>query len=181
MDELRDLFRRAEAPLQAIIEAVPTERWDAPSPCEGWTARDVVAHLIDAQRQFLSDRGFELPLAPSLAEPAAAWLEHLAAVEPLLADPGAMGLEYDGHFGRTTVGDTLLRFYVFDMVAHRWDIATAAGLETHFTDEELEQLDSGMDGFGAALYMPGVAKAGVEAPAGASREQRVLARLGRAA
>ena len=75
----------------------------------------------------------------------------------------------------------MLRFYVFDMVAHRWDLATATDVETHFSDAELDQLDQGMDGFGEALYMPGVAKSGVEAPADATREQRVLARLGRAA
>ena len=38
-----------------------------------------------------------------------------------------------------------------------------------------------MDGFGEALYMPGVDKGGVEPPEGASRQQRVLARLGRSA
>src|SRR5688500_10919883 len=28
---------------EALIAAVPPHRWDQPSPCEGWTARDVVA------------------------------------------------------------------------------------------------------------------------------------------
>ena len=61
------------------------------------------------------------------------------------------------------------------------EIAVATGQETHFSEAEMDQLETGMDGFGDALYLPGVAKPGVEAPAGASRQDRVLARMGRAA
>ena len=50
-----------------------------------------------------------------------------------------------------------------------------------FTEAELDRVESGADGFGEAVYGEGVCRPGVEAPAGASREVRVLARLGRVA
>ncbi len=28
------------------VQATPTDRWSSPSPCEGWVARDVVAHAV---------------------------------------------------------------------------------------------------------------------------------------
>lgn len=182
MTKLIDSFRLAEAPLRSVIEDVPAERWSSPSPCDGWAAVDVLRHLIESQHDFLSGKGVDLPAPASIDDdPAGAWKSHSAAFEAVVSDDEAMAIAYDGHFGPTTVGDTVRDIFVFDMVAHRWDIATAAGMETQFTEAELDQMEAGMSTFGDALYMPGVAKAGVEAPDGASRQQIVLARLGRAA
>lgn len=83
------------------------------------------------------------------------------------------------HTGVGTIGDTLERFYVFDMVVHRWDVARAAGADDDFTARELEQLEAGITSFGEAIHMEGICKGGVEAPAGADRPTRVLATLGR--
>jgi uncharacterized protein (TIGR03086 family) len=152
MDALIEQFRSAEAPLRQVIEAVPADRWDSQSPCDEWSAREVVGHLIDAQRQHLLRHGSTLPDPPDVgADPATAWREHVAAVEPLISDDSVMATGFDGHFGPTTVGETLQRFYLFDMVAHRWDLATATGQETSFTDAEMDQMETGMDGFGEAL------------------------------
>jgi hypothetical protein len=62
---------------------------------------------------------------------------------------------------------------------HRWDIATATGQDAPLTDDELDRIEQDADGFGDAIYMEGVCKSGVEAPDGADRQTRVLARLGR--
>jgi uncharacterized protein (TIGR03086 family) len=173
-------YRAADGPLTAVVGSLSADDWAAPSPCEGWAARDVLAHLIDAQRSFLTDHGATLGPAPDVAaDPAAAWASHRDEVLALLADPAVAATAFDGHFGPTTVGETLVRFYVFDMVAHRWDIATAAGRDERFTEAELDQLETGIAGFGPAVHMEGVCKPGVEAPEGADRQSRVLATLGR--
>ena len=80
----------------------------------------------------------------------------------------------------TTVGETLLRFYGFDMIAHRWDIAAAAGLDHRFTEDELTEMESAADGFGDALYADGICER-LDTPAGADRQTALLARLGRRA
>jgi uncharacterized protein (TIGR03086 family) len=175
-------YDAAHRSLTAVLEAVPARAWGAPSSCEGWTARDVVRHLVDAQRELFDRHGIDLGDAPDLdADPAAAWREHSGRVRDVLADDAVPAIAYDGHFGPTTLGATLVDFYVFDMVVHRWDVAQAAGLDAGLTDEELDRLDRGADGFGDALYMEGICKPGVSAPEGASREVVVLARLGRTA
>lgn len=175
-------FDAADRPLSALLDAVPADRWDAPSPCEGWTARDVVAHLIGAQRDFLTGKGIDLgPVPPVDGDPATAWRAHRDEIRPLLDDAARMGTPFDGHFGPTTIGATLERFYVFDMVAHRWDLARAVDGDDSFTEEELDMLETGIAGFGAAIHMDGVCKPGVEAPAGADRRTRILALLGRRA
>lgn len=175
-----DRFRTAAEPLTSVIDRVPADRWDAPSPCEGWTTRDVVRHIIETERQFLTSRDVALGDAPDVdADPAAAWRAHRAEVEGVIADESVTATAYDGHFGPTTVGETIERFYVFDLVAHRWDIATGAGIDDRFTDAELDQLEGGAASFGDALYMEGVSKPALDVPDGADRQTRVLATIGR--
>ncbi|MYR07845.1 TIGR03086 family protein [Gordonia sp. SID5947] len=164
-----------------VLDAVAPEQWAAPSPCDGWTARDVVGHVIETQRDFLARHDVDLGESPSLDDPAAAWRAHRTVVGDRLTDPAVGAKPFDGHFGPTTVGETLLRFYGFDMVAHRWDVASAAGRDLRFTDAELEMMETAAAGFGPALYGDGVCKSGVEVPADADRQTRVLAMLGRSA
>lgn len=175
-------FDRARRPLTAVIDAVPAGRWADPSPCEGWTARDVVRHLVETQRDLLLPHGVELGAAPAIDDdPAAAWREHAQRVAEAIADDAVPATTYDGFFGPTTLGATLEQYYVFDLLVHRWDIARAAGLDAGLSDDELDRIAAGADSFGDALYLDGVCKPGVEAGPDASREARVLATLGRSA
>lgn len=167
--------------MTAVIIGLDPGAWDKESPCEGWTARDVVAHIIDTQREFFSGRGFDPGDRPSLDDPAAAWREHNPRVARLLADESVPAMAFDGYFGPTTVGATFEQFYIWDLLVHRWDIAQAAGADTTFTDAELDRMEAGADSFGDAIYMDGVCKPGVAAPEGADRQARILARLGRRA
>lgn len=153
--------------------------WDNESPCEGWTARDVLAHVVDTERDFLTQQDVDLGEAPDLADPVGAWAEHDAAVRAALADPEVAGREFTGAFGPTTVGETMGRFYGFDLVVHRWDLAQANGRAERFSDAELDLLEQSIDGFGEHLYGAGICKPALEIDGGADRQQRVLARLGR--
>lgn len=175
-----DAYRAADGPLTGLVTSLSPTDWEAPSPCDGWAASDVLGHMIDAQRSFLSDRGVALGAAPDVtADPSAAWAAHRDEVLGLLGDPAVAEAGFDGHFGPTTIGETLVRFYVFDMVAHRWDIAHAAGRDERFSEAELDQLEAGIAGFGPALHADGVCRPGVEAPDDADRQTRILAHLGR--
>ncbi|MDQ3616013.1 MAG: TIGR03086 family metal-binding protein [Actinomycetota bacterium] len=180
MNTTTDLYRRADGPLTAVLDSLSADEWEKPSPCQQWSARDVVRHVVETERDFLAGHGLDLQPVPSTdSDPAAAWRQHATAVVEVLDDDAVTGREYDGHFGRTTIGDNFARFYVFDMIVHRWDIARAAGRDERFTDTEMEQLESGIGGFGDALYMEGICKRGVEAPDGADRQTALLAALGR--
>jgi uncharacterized protein (TIGR03086 family) len=175
-------YDAALQPLTAVVEALPAEAWTADSPCEGWTARDVLRHVVDSQRELLTGHGVDLGDPPDVdADPVRAWAAHAARVRDVLADDAVPALAYDGFFGPTTLGATLEQFYVWDMVVHRWDLARAAGLDAALTDAELDRLEAGADSFGEALYMEGICRPGVQPPADAGRDVRLLARLGRAA
>lgn len=168
---------RDRAQVTADLLATTTE-WERPTPCEGWTVRDLVEHLIVSQRDFLMARDLAIPTW-SLDDPQQAWAEHTQAVLGLLDDPSVGAREYDGHFGRTTIAATMASFYGWDLLVHRWDLARALGADDRFSERELDQIESALDGFGDALYGPGICAAPVEVAETESRQVRLLARLGR--
>ncbi|MEP7765562.1 maleylpyruvate isomerase family mycothiol-dependent enzyme [Sanguibacter sp. 25GB23B1] len=181
-------YEAANRPLTAVLDAVAAgapdagDAWSRPSPCEGWAARDVVRHLVETQRDFLARHDLDAGDAPDIdRDPAAAWTEHSRRVLDVLADPAVPATAFDGHFGPTTIGDTFSQFYVWDMIVHRWDVATAAGLDAGLTDAELDAIDSGAESFGEALHMDGICKPAVDVDPTADRATRALARLGRRA
>jgi uncharacterized protein (TIGR03086 family) len=175
-------YARLAAPFSAVVDRLVPADWDAASPCEGWCARDVLDHVVTTQRDFLAKHvhlGTAEPTGPGPGDPATTWHAHDAEVQRLLADPDVRDHAYDGVFGTTTVGRSLIDFYGFDLLVHRWDIAAAAGIDERLTDDELDVVDRSADGFGEHLYSDGVCKPALEPGASADRQERVLARLGR--
>ncbi len=182
MDTTLNKFNEARQPLEAVLDAVNDDQWSAQSPCEGWTARDVLDHIVATQRDFFNERGFDVGAAPDLdADPASAWRDHAQRVVKVLQDDASVTSEYEGYFGPTTVGGTFAQFYIWDMLVHRWDIATAAGLEAQLTNAELDAIDEGAQAFGENLYMEGICKPQVESARGSDRTTMVLGKLGRRA
>ena len=84
--------RQTAAHFSALVRG--TTDWSAPAPVDGWTARDVVRHLVDWLPAFLeSGAGVKLPAGPSVDDdPAGAWEAHAAAVQALLDDPASAGV-----------------------------------------------------------------------------------------
>ncbi|MBK8460122.1 MAG: TIGR03086 family protein [Micropruina sp.] len=174
-----DSYRDRSDRLGALLAVVPADRWDAPSPCVGWTARDVLDHVVTTQRQFMGQHGLDLGAAPDLVtDPASAWQQHAATVHAALCG-GLSEREYDGFFGPTTIGASIDAFYGFDLVVHRWDIARAAGLDTTWSDGEMDFAEAAADGFGEMLHAESVCGPAVPVPADARRQDRLLGRLGR--
>lgn len=175
--QITDFLARADR-FSAVVDAVPD--WDAPSPCDGWSALDVLDHVVDTQRDALVGRGLDVGHRP-VGDPAGVWSAHVSSLRTLLADDAVVGAEYDGYFGPTTLADTLALFYGFDLIVHRWDIGVATGQEVVLSDEEMSTAEQAADGFGDALHMDGICKSAVEVSADAPRQVRLLARLGRTA
>ncbi|CBH46481.1 TIGR03086 family protein [Rhodococcus hoagii] len=175
-----DLYRRLAAAFTDRVDAVPADRWDAASPCEGWTARDVLTHVVETQSHMVGVVGLSIPDGPSPAhDPAAAWRHTRDAVQAILDDPAKASLEYDGHFGRTDLAATMRTFYCFDLVVHGWDIARAAGLDETIPDVDLDLLDAVVAQLGDSLRMDGVCGPALDVPVDADRQTRILATLGR--
>lgn len=177
-DALR-IWRERAQPFTAVVMAAAD--WDAATPCAGWRARDIVAHIVSTEREFLETHQLVADERPTRMneDPAGQWAKHDALVAGLLADPDVATRKFAGYFGPSTIGETLAGFYGGDLLVHRWDLAVSQGLEAGLTEKELNDIDASMDGFGELAYAPGLFDRPVEVPSAAGLEQRVLARTGR--
>lgn len=169
-------FRDRARGFTAVVDAVAD--WDAFSPCTGWSARDVLEHVLSTQREFLAARGHTLRSGTE-SDPARAWAVHHGEVEALLADPAVAEQRYDSAFGPSTLGATLIDFYGFDLIVHRWDIARSQGLEERFTPQEITLIDVAVDSWGEHAYAPGIFAHALPVAPEADAQARVLARMGR--
>ncbi len=153
--------------------------FDAPSPCNGWTARDVVHHVVTTQADLLDRHGFGVPAVDVTDDPAAAWRTHTDHVVATLERPEVVEHRYDGMAGPTTIGDTITTYYGFDLLVHRWDLGAALDVPVAFTDDELDAIESSAAAFGDAIRMEGVCGPAIDVDPSAPRQVRVLGHLGR--
>lgn len=175
MSETADRYRQLAARFSYLVEAVPEEGWSQPSPCEGWSAGDVLDHVISSELGFLERFG----VAPEGDDPS--WAEVRDAMQDVLDDPGRADTAYDGFFGPTTFAETVDGFYSFDLLVHGWDIARAVGFDHHedMPEDLVERYFEVIRSRGEAVRGPGVFGPPLEVDDDAPLRTRFLAFLGR--
>lgn len=154
--------------------------WDAPSPCEGWAARDVVGHLVGWLPGLLeSSAGVVLdPVTPADRDPVAAWRERYAGVQALLTSPAAGRAVRSPHFAGT-LADMVDAFWTGDVFLHTWDLARASGQEPRLDEGLAERMLAGMRPMDAALRASGHYGPAVPVPDDAPVQDRLVAFTGR--
>jgi len=178
--EIADRYRRRAAAFTARVEAVPDDRWSSPTPCEGWTVAELVAHVAEAAGLFLALVDRQPPPAPSAADdPVGAWLASRDAIVDGLADPAVARLEYEGELGQATFEMAIDRFASTDLVLHTWDLSRAAGLDERLDPDDVHQIFEAMRPVDEMLRRSGSFGPKVEPPDGADEQTRLLAFLGR--
>ena len=121
-----------------------TRDWEAPAPVAGWTARDVVGHLVGWFPGFLGGGGVALPLGPGVEDdPVAAWQHHAGAVQALIDTRGDESFTHP-HAGTHRLADAVDRFYTADVFMHTWDRARATGQDPDLDQDFAATLLEGM-------------------------------------
>lgn len=180
MSPVADRYRRLAAEVTRRVADVPADRWDDPSPCEGWSARAVLQHLIDSHRTMPAHVGLTVPTdVPVDQDPVRAWAQARDGLQTLLDDPATASLEYDGYFGRTSLAATVDGFLCLDLLVHGWDVAKATGGDTTLPEDEVERVAQTVEGLGESIRMEGVCGPPVPVPDDATPQARLLAHLGR--
>jgi uncharacterized protein (TIGR03086 family) len=180
MSAVADRYARLAEAFATKVAAVAPDRWSSQSPCEGWTARDVVGHVVDTHGMFVGFIGQELGSIPSVADdPAGAFAGARAVVQANLDDPARATAEYDGFFGKTTFETAIDGFICFDLVVQAWDLSRATGLDERIDPEEVRRVRDRTAEFGDMLRTQGVCGPEVEVAADADEQTKLLAFLGR--
>ncbi|MBB2987238.1 TIGR03086 family metal-binding protein [Terracoccus luteus] len=175
-----DRYRALAARFTEIVGAVSDDRWGSPSPCDGWSARDVVAHVVQSQRGFLEGAGDPLPAGPWVDDdPTGAWAATRDGVQQVLDDPARARREVPGRAGRGPLEDTVGMFHSVDLVVHGWDLAQAAGLDATVPRDQLAWARGLVTRMADLARSPGGFGPEVEAWADADETTRTMAFLGR--
>ncbi len=181
MSEIDERYQRVTGEFTARVRAVPFGAWDNPSPCAGWTARDVVGHLTSWIPGFFGSNGVKFPPVPSVQDdPVAAWETVQKTLSEALADPALAARTVETPFSAQSLAETIDMIVIGDVFTHTWDLARATG-----QDETLDpgQLQLMIDGMGAipeeALRAEGMFGPALEVSADADDQTRLLAYFGR--
>jgi uncharacterized protein (TIGR03086 family) len=135
------------------VRSLDAGDWDRPSPCEGWSALDVLGHLGTSIQMGISVLRGEQPSWPEAARPAdlvagdpAAYWDGLAAEARAALDGADLDQVMETPMGPRTVRDRLA-FPAIDLYVHAWDVARAAGRTIDVPDDVIEFAHSYIDPF----------------------------------
>jgi uncharacterized protein (TIGR03086 family) len=175
-----DEYRRLAEQFDATVDAVDTSDWDKPSPCEEWTAREVLAHVLESEADVPTKVGQTIERSVDINDdPVAAWRQVRDGMQSLLDDPEIASSEYESLGSTTTMAATIDSFICFDLIVHRWDIARAAGMEIAIADDDLDKANAFLDTMGDMFYEYGASGPPVEVADDESPQVKLLARAGR--
>ena len=156
-----------------------TPDWSAPSPVDGWTAHDVVAHLVEWFPGFLSGGGIELPAGPAVSDdPQSAWQHQTEAVQALLEERGEESFTHP-RAGTHRLADAVDMFYTADVFMHSWDLARAGGLDPALDEDHAARMLAGMQPIEQLLRDSGQYGPAVPVPDDAPAVDRLMGFIGR--
>lgn len=139
--DLREPCRRVLATTTATVARVRADQLDLPTPCDGWSVRDLLRHMVG------NNNGFA---AAALGAPpdAAVWdgmdvtdpvgefpasaervVSAFASVEPLAGTFAVLG------YGDVPAAQAVGMYFV-DYLAHGWDVAVAIGADPRLDEED---------------------------------------------
>ena len=191
MTAVADRYRRRADEFERTIEGVRPDQWADQSPCERWTARDVVDHVVGMHDHVLGAVDRPRTAAPPVAEdPLAAFRAARADAEAVLADPALGVVECNTPTGRMTVERHIDLVLSDDMVQHRWDLARATAQDDTIDPEDVERLWASTRAIPADVmeryrtpgaFGPGIEVLGPEVPVpeDAPLQERLLGLIGR--
>ncbi|MFB4320303.1 TIGR03086 family metal-binding protein [Actinomadura sp. 21ATH] len=186
-------FRAAADGFAARIAAVPPGGWDAPSPCPGWSARDVAAHVISETRRIAATvRGTSpepvhgvglaaMGTPPRVESDAAlgdAWARVSADLTAAIDDPACRAAKLPTPVGETPFAD-VAEALPEDVLVHTWDLARATGGDERLDPGLVAHVYEHLKPMDEALRQPWAFGPKLPVPAGADLQTEFLCFVGR--
>jgi uncharacterized protein (TIGR03086 family) len=187
--DFRELDARVLAVTTGIVEQVRPGRLDGPTPCAGWTLRDLLRHMVGNNHGF-ADAALGGPADADVwdgtgvgdephrefAASARRVTEAFASVEPLAGTFAVHG------FGAVPAPNAV-EMHLVDYLAHGWDVAVSIGADPGMDEEAclaVLKIGAAWPRDSPRIWGPGAPFGPrVEVPESAPPADRVLGLLGR--
>lgn len=161
--------RRAIAGFDAVIAQAGD--WNSPSPCDSWTATDVVAHVRDIHT-VMAHRLGEHPSGEG-------WGPARDAAMRALAKPGALDEVIDVPNGGEMAAGRFVNVVTTDVLVHTWDLARAFGVSVALDPELVERAHKAALPMDELIRSSGMFGPRVEIGDDADPQSKMLAFFGR--
>lgn len=180
MSEIAERYSRIAAGFERRLLECPADRWDSPSPCTEWTARDVARHVVETHRRVMTllDGGEARPLSPD-EDLLQAWRSASSAVAAVLADDTRASTLVSGMLGEQPWEQLVSRLLCADTLVHTWDFARATGQDDRLDGAAVTAASDFLAPLDESIRVPGGFGPKLEAPEGADGQTTLLAFLGR--
>ncbi len=97
MSEAMGRWGLAVTRFDAVIESAQADQWKTPSNCEGWLARDIVAHVVGNYRGTAAQAvGAEPTEVGADEDIVAVWADAVDQIRALATDPAMLATEVRG-------------------------------------------------------------------------------------
>jgi uncharacterized protein (TIGR03086 family) len=134
----------------AIITRLSDDDWERPTPCAGWTARDVLGHLATSTRVAISVMQGRPPVWPDVArpgdlvrgDPVEFWRGTVVQARDVLRDAD-LARVMETPLGRTVADD--LAIPVIDLYVHAWDLGFVAGIAVEIPADVIDYAHAYID------------------------------------
>lgn len=121
--------------MEHVLRLVPADAWDGPSPCEGWTTRDVAGHAMGVVGNVAARAGIGEAIdvftdigAIAGDDPVASFRSIRNRFLEATDRPGALQRVIRSSLGEVTLDDYIGNMCA-DTLVHTWDVARAAGVD----------------------------------------------------
>jgi len=178
----------AHAEVRRRLESVGAQQWDLPTPCQGWSVRDLVLHMAvgaTVSHQILAGEEWtreavteEVSSAEDLK---AEWDWRTAEERAGFSAPGAL----DRRVAHPVMGDIpctrFLGMRVGDALLHAWDLARAVGADDQLAPGLVAEVWAGMSPMAGFIGKSGFFGSGPSGEVGESAplQKRLLDLSGR--
>lgn len=168
----RQMYARALAQTESIIEKVQPEQLDDRTPCEEYNVRSLLSHMVGGvNRAAIFGEGGDGLAKPAMADGVSddGWLEAFrkasARAEAAWADDAKLDMMVKVPWGQVP-GRAAVTGYVQEILTHGWDLAMATGQPTELDPELAEfalvfarrvlppEIRGGETPFGAVVPVP---------------------------
>jgi uncharacterized protein (TIGR03086 family) len=155
--QAQQLYQTVAEEFTRRLENCPENKWQAQSPDQDWTARDVAVHVVEVQRGLLKQNmGTDLPAKLGKDESVLEqWRGTRDEMLAALADPAKAGQPVESMFTSKDFADLVYRMVCTDTLIHTWDFARATGQDERLDPEAVHQVFENLKGMGEGIRSPG--------------------------
>jgi uncharacterized protein (TIGR03086 family) len=180
--DVQDSYRLVSNGFDAAVRAVTPDQWGAQSPCDQWTARDLVVHVVENHRGVIASvRGGKSEPLGTDEDPKQAWESASRAIGEITADSEAAAKEIDGPTGKMPASQIIGQFMTMDVLVHTWDLARTIGVDERLDEDSVRRAYEALKPMDAMIRQPNVFGPKLGPPLGANLQTEFLYFLGRRA